>query len=753
MDFDALYHANFKLLDDAVTDWGDLVDNLQTLKTRAEDGLHQAANKADWSGLNSQVTKQFIGKTAGEFADAHTQATTVHHILRDTRGELKKYKGQLEDAVERGRKQNITVIGYEGGFTVTSNVPPEGRAHTDKDNQHDITALRDEIEKILKNATESDSSANEVLKAIADQTELGFSDATYKDRDDAAAAIKEAEDLAKLAKKDPGDLSPREFDQLAAGLKKYRDDPLFAERFATTLGPKKTLEFWAGISDPGVASPELTHDRYKQFGELQKSLSMTLATASQSDTQAMAEWKRNVINLGDQPIGPRGAYGFQIMSNLMRAGDYDDSFMTAYGKRLMETEREFSGDGKHGAWQRMNTNPYYNRMGGDSGYDPLSGFMKGLSNSPDAATEFFNDDFIAKDDDHKHAVSNFKYLFEQRDWPDEVKSDLSGESSDDGRNNLAKALEAATTGHPAGELPTLDTPAHNADQAKLFSAIVSSVGNSPELLTEHGFMSNSMGQIASEYLPDINRAATDVKSDADAWRDVKNLYPISGSAAHLEHPDVTKFLFAVGQNEHGYAAVEVGQKSYMGKLMEYHLDPDLPSSERYSQDDRTVIERISKSTGEISGVLGIGRQEGIGGPAAAEDEDYEKSVAQYKNLASGTAATVTGAGTSIIASPMAGAVVGGVLGTATGAVMESVFADASGHQLDAAQGQMGSSWQTGYVDTGERTGQAARLAAAANPDVDDSDADSWARDAARQGYINARPLIEGQAPGSITTSS
>jgi len=92
MDLDALRFANFTTLDDAVSDWDLLVRHLVDLKKQAEDGLHKAANTADWAGMNAQVTKEFVGKTAGEFADAHTQAGTIHKILSDTRDELRQYK-------------------------------------------------------------------------------------------------------------------------------------------------------------------------------------------------------------------------------------------------------------------------------------------------------------------------------------------------------------------------------------------------------------------------------------------------------------------------------------------------------------------------------------------------------------------------------------------------------------------------------------------------------------------------------------
>jgi hypothetical protein len=755
VDLDTLRFANFSAVDEAVTDWSTLVSNLADLKKQAEDGLHQAANTANWAGMNAQITKEFIGKTAGEFTDAHTQARTIHRILSDTVGELKQYQKDLNAAIDRGLKKNLTVVGTgDGRFTVTMNIHPDraakGTTVPDHD-ESDVTALRDEVQEILRKAGESDSSAETVLKAIADQATTGFADTDYKDRDTAANAVREADELAKLAKKDPDELTVQEFDRLNAGLKEYHDDPLFAERFATDLGPKKTLEFWAGVADPQVA-PDLTRERREQLGELQKNLSLTLATASQSDAAAMTQWKRDVIELGDQRVGHRGnILGFQVMSNLMRAGDYDDSFMTEYGDRLMATERKFTGDGKHTAWQQLGFDPYLNRMAGDTGWDPMSGYLKGLSNSPDAATEFFNDDFIPKDDDHKEAVSNFKYLFEERHWPDAMENDFSGDGSDDGRNNLASALEAATTGHPAGEIPTLDTPAHDKEQAKLFNAIVSSVGDDPERLTERDYMSDSMGQMASEYLPDINRATTDVSRDSEDWDQIQKLYPIAGTDSGVHHRDVSKFLFAVGQNSAGYAAVEVGQEAYMSKLMAYHLDPDLPADQRFSQDQETTVKYISERTGEVSGVLGLGRQEEVAKPGGDQDDAYDYSISQRKNWISGSVGTVVGVGTSFVATPWVGAAAGGAAGTVTSVVLERVFKDAEGHALAAAANEMGNRWQAGLAQNNEYVALGAQSAADRYHLANSDDIGTWAREGSRQGYINARAILDGQAPGSTTT--
>ncbi|GAQ55535.1 hypothetical protein [Streptomyces acidiscabies] len=741
MKFDALYHANFALLSAAVTDWGTLVKSLEQLQKDAEDGLHKAANKANWAGVNSQISREFIGKTAGEFADAHTQANSIYRILNDTLGELKGFHQQLTTAVEGARTKGFAVLTSGDGFMVTLATRPQDPAGKEPDRTAEMTGVRDDIQKILNQASTSDSSAATVLKALADQSELGFSGADYKDRDTAAAAVKEADDLARLAKKDPHDLTVKEFDQLNAGFKKYGADPLFAERFATSLGPQKTLEFWSGLTDG--RNYDVVDKRRDQLDDLQRGLSLTLAGASQSDSAAMNAWKNDMTGLGEKRFGSdSGPMGFQVMSNLMRVGDYDDKFLTDYGSRMMATERKITGNGEHPNrfWQfggAMGTAQRLNFLGDDMGADPLTGYMRGLANSPDAATAFFNEDYVTKDDpdnpferdSHKTGLSNFQYLFEERDWPQETS--LEGDDLHTGQNYMAMALEAATTGHPAGEMPTIDTPAHTSEQTRLFESVVSSIADSPERLTDNGYMSDSIGQITSEYLPDINRAMTD---DGDG--DTDRLFPVSGASATLNHRDATALLISVGQNPEGYAAVEVGNKSYMANLMDYHMNPDLSSGSRYSQDTQFAIEQIAHGSGEVSGTLAIGRQEAIAGPADEDDKAYEHSVAQWKNTASGAVGTGIGVGVSFIATPVGGAIAGGIAGSVSSLVLEELFQDAEGHAKDDAGAAMGEQWETGVDQNSAYTEKAAELAAKAHnrTDLQESSIDEKARAAAQQGF-------------------
>ncbi|MEU6803716.1 DUF6571 family protein [Streptomyces neyagawaensis] len=713
MDLDALRTADFGLLDDAVEDWSAMVTDLAKLKEDARDGLKGAADKADWAGCNATVTKEFIGRTAAEFTDAHGQAESVRNILRDTRDELKGCHRRLGEALERGRRKKLTVVGHEGGFSVTADVPSEGRAGSggatgegageekDRggggDRRGDIGALREEIQEILDRATEIDESAGTVLGAIADQSRLGFSDARYQDRDAAARAVREADELAVLARKKPEDLTVAEFDRLDAGLAKYGKDGLFAERFATRLGPRGTLEFWTGITDPS-GSYALREGREGRFDDLQRHLSLTLAGASHSDSAAMADWKRDMIGLGETRIGGHGVgpMGFQVMSNLMRVGDYDDAFLTRYGTELMAAERGLTGNGENGndIWEfggASGTSHTLNHIGQDSGADPLTGFLKGLSRSPEAATSFLGQEYIAKDDPdnpferdtdgdgHKGKVSlsTFQYLFEERQWPEE--HDSHGDELHTGRNNLALALEAATTGHPAGEMPTADTPAHDARQAKLVESLVRSVAEDPSRLTGHGYMSDSVGQIAAEYMPDIHRGLhAGLSSD-------RTLFPVAGTAAHLGEQDLTRFLYTLGRNPEGYAAVNLGQHSYTTQLMQYHFEhPDAYVDDpAHSRADclKDGIGEIARTAGQIQGTIGAGRAYEGEIEGGTQDADYN-SVLETTSTWGGTAVGIgVGLATAPVVGP-GGIVIGGVAGTAAdeiiGAITDGSLKDSAG---------------------------------------------------------------------------
>ncbi|MET9695372.1 hypothetical protein ABZY31_00345 [Streptomyces sp. NPDC006529] len=439
MDLDALRSADFTKLATAVTDWSAMATKLQRLAEDARTDLGGKAAKADWRGVNATVTREFIGKTAKEFADAATEADSIRNILSDTHGELVGYKNELNTTIEQALARNLTVVGTgDGGFTVTMNIHPDRAAKGHPVPQHteaDAIALRDTVQGILQRATESDTTAAQALSMLVKQNPYGFSDASYYNRDVAAAAIKDAERIANLLKKKGDDLTPEEFDQLNRDLAAHKDDRLFQEEFATTLGPRGLLDFWADLTDPSDGGT-LQRARLDELGDFQKNLAFTLAGATQSDSPAMRGWEDEMVRNGDQMIQTRGTrvYGFQLMSNLMRTGDWDDRFLNDYGNALVATEKKMKFPEKY--WNGgVPPTPKMNFIGEDFGRDPMTGFMTGLANSPEAATQFFNT---------TQPTDNAQYVLKDRHVFDDTP--LNSHDGNSAREATGNALVAAATG-------------------------------------------------------------------------------------------------------------------------------------------------------------------------------------------------------------------------------------------------------------------------------------------------------------------
>ncbi|MCQ0001431.1 hypothetical protein [Streptomyces sudanensis] len=471
MNLDTLRNAEFGRLDQAITAWNGVVTKLKALETEARDDLKAKADKANWAGVNATVTRGFVTKTAGEFADAHAQAKTIHDVLKDTRDELQGHKEELGRVLARGLKKNLTVTSTgDGGFTVTMNIHPDRAAkghdvpdHSPQDMEH----LRDDVARILGRATDSDDSAARVLRAVVDQAEYGFSGAGYKDRDSAADALKKAEEAAKLIAEKGDGMSPEEFQRLNSTLALYKNDPLFQEEFATTLGPRRTLEFWSDLSSPDSPN-ELSRTQLNQLGEFQKNLGLVLGGATQSDSPAMRSWENDMVKLGSERFTSRhgDAYGFQIMSNLMRTGDYDDRFLNKYGTELVAMEKKMRLPDRY---YLMEPVPKMNFIGdAEFGRDPMTGFMTALSNSPDAATEFFN---AKKPQDNAQWV-----LADRPSFDDSPLKDGPNEALD----ATGRAMFAAVSGVSDPKAPGVEFPPHSPEHREAMKrtlGILAGTGN------------------------------------------------------------------------------------------------------------------------------------------------------------------------------------------------------------------------------------------------------------------------------------
>ncbi|MFE9825965.1 hypothetical protein ACFYSH_28165 [Streptomyces sp. NPDC005791] len=81
-----------------------------------------------------------------------------------------------------------------------------------------------------------------------------------------------------------------------------------------------------------------------------------------------------------------------------------------------------------------------------------------------------------------------------------------------------------------------------------------------------------------------------------------------------------------------------------------------------------------------------------------------------------------------------------------------MFQDFKSTELEDSEDARGGRWQDSSENNGNRSGQAARLAAEKYGMVDASDAEAWALESGERGFNDAQAIVDGRTPGSRTTS-
>ncbi|MFF8613998.1 hypothetical protein [Streptomyces sp. NPDC015350] len=655
MDLEALRHANLSALNTAISDWGTVVKSLTRLEKQSRDDMKAKADKANWAGVNATVSREFISRTVGEFSDALAQATSIHNILKDTYDELAGYRDKLRQALDNGfEKDKLSVYGEAGGgFRVIAAVHPEPPGTKEK-----AEALRDRVQSLLDSATTSDSTAARALKAMAEQADYGFSGAKYADRDSAADALEKADDMAKLAK-DAKKMSPEELAEFQRTMAKYKDDELFAAQFASKLGAKETLQFWNDLAEvhAGARGEEL-----EQLQSIQKNLSMTLATATLSDADGMQEWKKKVLDEStslfraspSDPLRPNAAIGYQVMSSLMHHGKYDTEFLNAYGKQLLKMDMApggLPGMGTNDLWKTGNVTDLV--FGKDSGSDPLVGYMKALSHSPEAALETFDDKKV------------FEHMLESTRYTDRDGS-------------VAHALEAAVTGYGDGEKAT-DVRPHSKAQVALMQAVMHAVaqpGTGADLVNKA--TGESFGDMAAAYMPEISLSVSNKGAESIFWSN-------SQDPDGLRKLDVTRFLYETARDPMGRAAIIVGESVYTASSLEAHI----ARPELFDGRTEDAVRAIATNAGIIEGIVGHSVADAeIAGDLKSEKEANDalktKGDAIKSVLSSGVGVgTLALVGTGSAAA-MPAALIGGFFGGIAGMAVDRLI---DAQQLDGALDQ------------------------------------------------------------------
>ncbi|MFD6275945.1 hypothetical protein ACFWFI_10275 [Streptomyces sp. NPDC060209] len=673
-------------LQSAVADWGQMVSKLQSLATgegSAGTGgvnaseLRVQAENADWEGQNASVTRQFVTKTAAEFTDVVTEARSVHKILQDSHDDLKKHKEDLQTTVDRWAKRNVHINENGGAVSSVPSGAAAGTAKIEPASQDEVDAAAAEVGRILSAADEVDRIAARALRKHA-AGKYNFSDSGYKGLEDAdrKQGIEDADAMLKLAAKADGmtDAQLKHFNEVAAY---QRDNPAFAERFATKLGPEGTLQFWRSLADPGHGDTPVG-DRAKILSKVQDNLGLTLATASHVDSPAMQQWKDGIIAAGDDRIKHPGImsapYGYQVMSSLMTKGKWDGAFLGDYGESLIEFERSNKRAGPDWLWDnpghtaQLDYPPNTNKPDND----PIAGFMEALGRNPEASLDFFNGSSGQGAKDDLDTVSNWDYLVDKdskdaRTWP------LDGDGKTTGYTNLGHALESATLGRPYDasppSIPELGSEAQNAardERTELMEKVVDHYKTADTIEKQDGIR-ESLATMAAGHIDSLNYTMDNTGGSGDLV-DRDGLF---GKDAHrlrdFGETSSMQFMRALGADEDSHATLSVAQQVYGASLMtaqgndtDSAVAAGLHSAKMHGMLDESRIEAIGKEFGDEKTARNLKLEQ----QGAWRDFAAEATIGAAVGVT--TAAIVPAGAVAVVAVPLAIETIGGAATTQFG---------------------------------------------------------------------------------------
>ncbi|WP_128984979.1 hypothetical protein, partial [Streptomyces roseicoloratus] len=654
----------------------------------------------DWRGVNAEVTKPFIDKTAKEFADAAKEADGIHKILEDGYRAFKKAQDDLRKIVETEAPAK--------GFLVKSNGVVEAReplsstkdqaARHDPDFQNlirkeqaEAAAMQRRIDAIIETCDDADVACSNALKANVTADKHNFSAPKYGSLD--AEEAQRAIDLAKKGR----DISHAELERLNELLKDNGSSKEFSRAFYNSLGPKGALEFFGQLSTDTYDYATLDKQRLADVQELQRNLGLNLATATHGGDAWTEKWSADMRKLGTERIpldkhAYSGPFGYQLLGGIMRYGNYDPKFLTPIAEHVTQLHAKdpyMFADGKSlGGWLKHPFNP--SGVNG-SGYDPMTAMLEALGHSPEAAKQFFTGEPTAynkdgsvggtvdldpeKDGIQKDYLEYFQNA-EYKFFPDidgHIPEDVE-KSAEYMPDALGHALEAATTGHGWDD----PNPQLRRDEqtAELMKRVIDTYGTNTELREHHKPLIDSLGRMGAAYIDDLNYSTYNFGGSGDA---LGRSALFEGSSDGSSRTDFganasLRFMNAVAGDEEAYKTLSVAQSVYEAG--------GLKALEKDHGSQLTFLHHATK----VHGILDESRIVAIGQDFKDQEEarnlEMEQQAEWRKSAVSGGLAVVVGVGSAVLVGPAAGI----VAATAVPIVLESVGSSVStGYAADTLQ--------------------------------------------------------------------
>ncbi|MEV6326242.1 hypothetical protein [Streptomyces sp. NPDC051909] len=642
--FDDVVNAPVDKLKEAVDDWSEMATKLEKLAEDARQGMKAKADKAQWQGVNSDVTKAFIAKTAKEFEDAEAEAKGIKLLLADAHTSFKTAR----DALVRIRDEEGPAAGVhvdaQGKVTPRHDLEKDTTARHDPDSNYAgevrkqkeaVAAWQRRIDRLVEDCADADDSLKRALAANV-KDDHDFTAATYKSLD--AEQVDRATKLLKTVTGEGGTArnvaALRELEDL---LDDNRKDPEFSSAFYRGLGAEGTLEAYTKMSLDATSLGPAGQDRANMVRNIQSDMGAMLGLATQPTTPDHLDgaWTTQLMKAGRKQIDVPGAgfaklYGYQALGALLRDGTYDKDFLVSVGRDMVAMDKKDPNIWSQSLPVDQNMRINLDEKGG-KGFNPLTGLMEAMANNPESSATFFDeplredtnyDGIVTLADDPikgTGAQDVVDYFLDRKPSYDWYDTSSLGESSP-GQTAMGNALEAAVTGRVPGDGEAAPV-SHSKTMSSVMEKVVAKIGESPELVVAKpgdppgplSGLTGNFGNMAAEYMPDLQ---------ATAENGAHQIKPF-GEWAKFDKGQMAQFLGAVGQDPDAYGAITNAQQAYTTAL----VSDVFQHPERHGDTGEAVRNAVHPG-GEIAGMMSEARAQAVVDAGAHEDSEYNKGVAE-----------------------------------------------------------------------------------------------------------------------------
>ncbi|MEU5365213.1 DUF6571 family protein [Streptomyces sp. NPDC005925] len=673
LDYQTLLAADFSELSEAATKWGRLPQDFRDVHKTYENTVQKDLEGSDWKGEAATAALDKVHLVGIQILAAAGEANDVYKLLDDAceifTSSQRKLQGLKRD-IERDKYLSVKPDG-EVYFDPPADTPNEHIGALNKGYQETLQAYRSSIRSAVSTAQEADDALAWALSQDQNGRGKGFNPNGYTSIADAKKGhervdkdLKELGRLTgekgRLAQAGSGPVDPAALGRINELIARHEGDPYFAEKFATSLGAKGTLELWTQIADRVQTGDEQT----KASADIQKSLSHTLATASHSDSKAMEKWKHDVITLGDKQVEymnvgsgvlEDGPYGFQVMSSLMRHGSYDTDFLNSYGEKLIGFEKAHKDEKPTDLWRADgDPNPYLSfGKKNDHGFDPMAGYMEALGHNSEAAKDLF---FGKSWDADKKLDPELKYLLDEREWPD--GNPLVADKRGFGYDELGHALEAATLGVPYDSSDGVVL--RDKHTANIMEQVATTIAEDSEFVTDKPGVGDSIARMGAAYMDDLNWSTID-EGGRGSLEGRDSLYNHNGPGhTNLDQSTASHFLYNAGQHEGGYKILSAAEQAFTLGALEAHKES--PES----------VSKILNNSGYVHGILDEARISHLDKQYGDEEDKINQKLAESAEWKKFGVSQGIGLATGLILTPFAGPAAGGAAAVVVPTLVEGV---------------------------------------------------------------------------------